>query len=68
MLNDNAPENTRIDPPGNASDSRLADPVAAVSRRGFLKLAGASGLAVTAGARSAAGIAAVANPDGTPAT
>jgi hypothetical protein len=66
MLNDNAPENTRIDPPGNASDSRLADPVAAVSRRGFLKLAGASGLAVTAGARSAAGIAAVANPEGTP--
>src|SRR5580698_7305224 len=67
MLDDNPPENMRDDPRGNASSSPLADPAAAVSRRGFLKLAGASGLAVTAGTLTATGIAAAAaGPDGTP--
>jgi hypothetical protein len=53
----------------NPSDARPADPVSAVSRRGFLKLAGASGFATAAGGLAAASKAAVASPanaDGTP--
>ncbi|MGK8207623.1 purple acid phosphatase family protein [Burkholderia cenocepacia] len=42
------------------------EPAASVSRRGFLKLAGVSGLATAAGGLAAAGKAAASNPDGTP--
>src|SRR5437868_14460361 len=41
------------------------EPAASVSRRGFLKLAGVSGLATAAGGLAAAR-AAASNPDGTP--
>jgi hypothetical protein len=43
-----------------------ADVLAAVSRRGFLKLAGASGLANATGSFVDTGKAATTNPDGTP--
>jgi len=49
-----------------STPSRPADVLAAVSRRGFLKLAGASGLASAAGSFAATGKAATTNPDGTP--
>ncbi|KVZ93174.1 purple acid phosphatase family protein [Burkholderia ubonensis] len=49
----------------NAPDQHN-EPVAAVSRRGFLKLAGVSGLATAAGGLAAAGKAAASSPDGTP--
>ena len=49
-----------------SSTSRPADVLAAVSRRGFLKLAGASGLAGATGSFAATGKAATTNPDGTP--
>src|ERR1700731_2735634 len=42
------------------------DDIATVSRRGFLKLAGASGLATAAGSLASASRAAAASPDGTP--
>lgn len=42
------------------------DPQTGVSRRGFLKLAGASGLAASTGVLSVSGSAAAASPDGTP--
>ena len=47
-------------------DIPLAEQVATVSRRGFLKLAGASGLATAAGSLASASRAAAASPDGTP--
>ena len=49
-----------------SNPSRRTDVLAAVSRRGFLKLAGASGLASAAGSFAATGKAATTNPDGTP--
>jgi hypothetical protein len=52
--------------PASASDSRPTDALAAVSRRGFLKLAGASGLASAAGSLATTSQAATTNPDGTP--
>ena len=62
MPDDNLPESTPI----RVSDNRLVDPLAAVSRRGFLKLAGVSGLAATAGTLSTARSASAASADGTP--
>lgn len=50
----------------NIDDIPLAEQVATVSRRGFLKLAGASGLATAAGSLASASRAAAASPDGTP--
>lgn len=70
MSNKNTPtSNTASD--GSASPmaseaSRQADALAAVSRRGFLKLAGVSGLATAAGGLAAVSKAATNNPDGTP--
>jgi len=52
--------------PASAPDSRPTHALAAVSRRGFLKLAGVSGLATAAGSLAAASKAATASPDGTP--
>src|SRR5258708_19171226 len=50
----------------NIDDIPLAEQVATVSRRGFLKLAGASGLATAAGSLASTGRAAAPTPDGTP--
>src|SRR5258708_21497869 len=50
----------------NIDDIPLAEQVATVSRRGFLKLAGASGLATAAGSLASTSRAAAASPDGTP--
>ncbi|TKC81238.1 metallophosphoesterase family protein [Trinickia terrae] len=50
----------------NSPEAKPADPAAAVSRRGFLKFAGVSGLAATASGLATMGKAAAAAPDGTP--
>lgn len=50
----------------NSDDLSPAEQGAMFSRRGFLKLAGASGLATAAGGLASASRAAAASPDGTP--
>jgi len=50
----------------NIDDLPMTEQGATVSRRGFLKLAGASGLATAAGGLASASRAAAASPDGTP--
>jgi len=53
-------------PNKNTPDASLTEPLAAVTRRGFLKLAGVSGLAGAAGSLAVPGKAATLSPDGTP--
>lgn len=66
MSNENTPASASDSASASASPSRPTDVLAAVSRRGFLKLAGVSGLATAAGSLAAVSKAATTSPDGTP--
>ena len=66
MSNQNTPAAHLASDTASAAASRPTDALAGVSRRGFLKLAGVSGLASAAGSFASASKAATTNPDGTP--